>query len=376
MKKQIFSAAVVALSLMTTSLMTVQGATTDDSVWSTQNDYLRLSVENRSSEGEYLRFNLETVKGDENNADDDEKALLYSNFFSGYTTIHYDGHSSIYGRGDDICEPYYDAETKEYISKQKFGELSVEQRLSFAKGFTNEYDDMLKITYSVANLCENTSLVGLRILIDPMLDSDDKCSVQIDDIEFPNEACFYSDNIPKVWSVKSYDGNVTAFGKIESDIENPVDTIAFANWDSLFDNRWNYSVDTSAANKDCAVAFLWEDEELEKGEALQYTAYYGVKNTIKAEEATNSPTTAATEGSTMSASEVKQNSNQGSAKPTDAEKVTSANTDAIENPDTSAQANVIATGSAGVVVLLILVFISAAAVVAFRRRGANNEKTK
>ena len=376
MKKQIFSAAVVALSFMLASSMTIQGAAiNDDGVWSTQNDYLKLNVESRSSEGEYLRFNLETVNGDVNNADDDEKALLYSNFFSGYATIHYDGHTFMYGRGDDICKPYYDNETKEYVSKQKFGELSVEQRLSFAKGFTNEYDDMLKMTYSVANLGEESSLVGARILIDPMLDNDDKCSVEFDNIEFKNEAAFYSDNVPKVWSVKSSDGNITAFGKIDNNVDNPVDMVTFANWDSLYDNRWNYDVDTSAVNNDCAVAFSWDDEEIKKDETLKYTAYYGVKNTIKTEPFTDEATQNPTENNTMSASDVKQDSTQNNIQQTTIEQNTSANTLPVEEKAETVQGDVITTGSAVPVFLLIVVFISAIAV-AVSRRKVNNEKTK
>ena len=367
MKKQIFSAAVVAFSLITASSMTVQGATPNDGVWSTQNDYLKLNVESRSGEGEYLRFNLETVKGDENNADDDQKALLYSNLFSGYTTIHYDGHTLMYGRGDDICKPYYDNETKEYVSKQKFGEVSVEQRLSFDKGFTDEYDDMLKMTYSVTNLSENTSLVGLRILIDPMLDNDDKCSVEIDNIEFTNESSFYNDNIPKIWSVKSSDVNITAFGKIDNSVDNPVDTVTFANWDSLYDNRWNYNIDTSSVNKDCAVAFLWNDKEINKRETLQYTAYYGVKNTIKAEPITDIATSGVKQDST-------HNSN---IKPTTVEQNTVSNAvPASEKTDIEDKTSAITTGSAMPVFLLIVVFVSAVVVAVLRSREANNEKTK
>lgn len=373
MIKRTFSVVAVAAFLVLSSTVAAECVTADDSVWSMKNSYLKLSVEQNRNEGEYLRFNLETVAGDENNIADDEKLLLYENFFSGYTTIHYDGRTFMYGRGSDITDPYYNDETKEYISNQKFGELSVEQKLSFCKVFNEEYDDMLKVKYSVTNLGESNSLTGLRVLIDPMLDNDDKCQVEINNVSFINEACFYSENIPQIWSVKSADGNIKAFGKIDKSLDDPVDSLAFANWDSLYDSRWNYAVNTSAVNNDCAIAFSWDDKEIKSGETKEYIAYYGVKNTVKTEPVTEQVTQEATDNSTG----VKQNVIASQSSQTTTEKITTTNTiPSDEKNSIDDKGGVIITGGVIPVALLIVLLTSALGVVLFRRRVKGSEKTK
>lgn len=372
MIKRTFSGVAVAAFLVLSSTIVAECVTTDDSVWSMENDYLKLNVEQDYNEGEYLRFNLETVVGDKNNIADNEKSLLYTNFFSGYTTIHYDGQTFMYGRGSDITEPYYNDETKEYISNQKLGELSVEQKLSFCKVFTEEYDDMLKVEYSVTNLGESNSLMGLRVLIDPMLGNDDKCQVEINNVSFINEACFYSENIPQIWSVKSADGNITAFGKIDKSVDNPVDSLAFANWNSLYDRRWDYTVNTSAVNNDCAIAFSWDDEEIKSGETKEYIAYYGVKNTAKTEPITEKITQEATDSTS-----IKQNVIEGQSNQTTTEKITTTNTvSSSEENSIDDKGGVIITGGVIPVALLIALLTSALGVIFFRRRVKDSEKTK
>lgn len=362
MKRGILSMSLVTTAMMLFSAIGAECVTTDNNVWSTQNNYLKLNVEQDSNEGEYLRFNLETVVGDENNLEDNEKSLLYSNFFSGYTTIHYDGQEFMYGRGTDIIKPYYNSETKEYISNQKFGNLLVEQKLSFCKGFTEGYDDMLKVVYSVTNEDENNSLVGVRLLIDPMLDNDDKCKVEIDNVSFTNEARFFSDNIPQKWSVKSSDESIIAFGKIDNGVGTPVDSLVFANWNSLYDNRWIYDVDTSVVNNDCAIALSWNDNEIKSGETKNYTAFYGVKNAVKTESYTE---------------EVTQNTTQNKPIQTITEKGTSNNTVSVsENSKGDDKYSVITTGGSIPVALLIVLLMSALGVVLFKRRVNNSEKTK
>ena len=372
MKRRIFSTIVITSAMILSSTIVAECVTTDNGGWSTQNNYLRLNVEQDSNEGEYLRFNLETVVGDENNLVDNEKSLLYSNFFSGYTTIHYDGQEFMYGRGVDITEPYYNNETKEYISNQKFGDLSVEQKLSFCHEFTEGYDDMLKVVYSVTNTSENNSLVGVRLLIDPMLDNDDKCKVEVNNVTFTNEARFFSDNIPQKWSVKSLDESIIAFGKIDNGVGTPVDSLTFANWDSLYDNRWDYDVDTSVVNNDCAIALSWNDNEIKSGETKNYTAFYGVKNAVKTESYTEGVTQEVTDSST-----VNQNTTQNNPPQTITEKGTSNNTvTASENSNISDKDSVITTGESIPVSALVGLFTSAVGIIFFRKGLKNSEQTQ
>lgn len=246
---------------------------------SMSNNYLKLIVEQNSQQLEYLRFCLETKNGEENNKNDDNKPLTYKNFFSGYTTININGQNFIYGSGKDIITPYFDNENGEHVSSQEFNGIEVEQRLCFNNGFSNSYEDMLKVTYKIKNNNEDAK-IGVRILIDPMLEDDDSGYLKIDNLKLTKETEFSENNIPATWFIESdLYPKIHAYGKIDSSCIP--DKLIFAEWSSLYDNRWNYSADINKENKDIAAAFIWNEKGIEKGESSTYSMYYGVKNTLK-----------------------------------------------------------------------------------------------
>ncbi|MDO5561125.1 MAG: hypothetical protein Q4F95_16225, partial [Oscillospiraceae bacterium] len=249
---------------------------------SMENAFVKLSVEQDKTQGEYLRYGLDTVKGQLSNDNDDNKNLTYANFFSGFTTLNINGQNYVYGRGTDESEPYFDASDRCHVSSQKFGDVVIEQKLSLAEGFTPGCDDMLKVSYTVLDASENDR-IGIRVLIDPMISDDDKAKLRTGKTDILKEAVFSNENIPSHWAADfSGSQDISAYGKVNSG-ENAPDSLIFANWDSLYDSVWNFSPDIDKEISDAACALKWEPEDNAAGK--EYCAYYGVKNSALADEA-------------------------------------------------------------------------------------------
>lgn len=249
---------------------------------SMNNQYIKLAVELNEKESEYCRFYLESIKGNLDSEQDDDKKLLYNNFYSSYTTINIDGVKHIYGQGKTIQKPIYDEKTKSNISIQSFGDIEVKQSLKFVEGFTENHEDMLEINYSIKNNGKKDSKVALRVMLDLSLGNDDKCILNLNNEEFISEK---ETNIKDLssWSVRSSkEDNIIAYGKIND--KNNYNKIQFANWGKLYDTPWEYSVKSSEIYEDSAVAMVWNEVNLKVNEEKACSTLYGVKNTLIVKE--------------------------------------------------------------------------------------------
>ena len=243
-----------------------------------KNQFLDLSVDDDENSMDYCRFNLKTSEGCIVSKEDDDSNLLYENFYTGLTTIFIGDEAYVYGKGEKVKSPYYDKKENANVSVQKFNDIKVEQKLKFVKGFTDEYDDMLEIKYTVSNEGKTESNVGLRIMIDPFLSYDDGGVLKVGDKNITNELEFNPKEIGEAWSIKSESTGVEAYGKIT---DNSFDSLQFANWDKLFNEKWSYEVSSLEYVEDSAVAMKWLSSELKPEESKTFTMVYGVKNTKK-----------------------------------------------------------------------------------------------
>ncbi len=243
------------------------------------NDYLNIFVENDSSQSEYCRFVIRTKEGSLSTNNDNDKKLTYSNFYSSYTTININGADYIYGEGEEIQEPVFDKETKSSVSTQKFGDVEVTQFLRFVNGFTDKYNDMVEISYEIKNTGKEKANVGIRVMIDAMPGDDDKGTIKVNSSEYEKEFELKNEDVTKEWSVFSNNDNeIEAYGKASSNTDVIPSKIQFANWNNLYDNRWDYSVNYDEANEDSAIAIVWNDVNIESGDKKILSTCYGVRN--------------------------------------------------------------------------------------------------
>lgn len=280
MKKRKAIPLLAAVSIMLLSHSSVIATAVDDNHQvNLSNDYLSCIVEQDSESLEYLRFGMFTNLGNVNNTNDDDRFLLYNNFFTGYTSVNVGGNTYLYGTGKDTAEPFVN-NNNIHISSQNFGGIEIRQELTFDKGLTDVYSDMLRVSYTITNNGEETE-AGLRILLDPMLDEDDSAVLYANGAKVSGESDFISD-IPEIWSLQSVSSETEAYGKLSG--TSVPDRMVYANWDKLYDNRWDYSIDLSDQVDDSAVAFYWNPKKIKNGESITCTLYYGVGNKIKTEE--------------------------------------------------------------------------------------------
>ena len=209
--KKIFMAVLGTLTAVQIGTVMVSAVNTDRNIM--QNDYLNLYIGQDTDN--FGRYQLSANKGDLENSLDDGKNLMYENFYSSYSTVVVNGKSYRFGEGETVTAPYYDSDRNVCITVQKFGDVEVTQTLKFADGMKTGHEDMLFIGYSAKNTGAEDVLLGFRIMIDSQLDKDDKCTLYVDSamLDFEKE---YKDSIPQQWSVVSSDGNITAYGKINT----------------------------------------------------------------------------------------------------------------------------------------------------------------
>lgn len=241
---------------------------------SLENSFVRLTVEQNEKQGEYLKFKVDSTGGQVSVSEDDNTNLTYKNFYSGYTTLKINGNLYIYGKGEDVEKPHYDVEKKCHISSQKFDDVVIEQTLTFSQLDTPDYDDTIKISYKVLEHGEYDEL-GVRVLIDPMIGEDDKLSIYADKVQINNESEFNS-TLPSEWKVYQLkNDSVFAYGKNDKESFFP-NRIVFANWNELYDNKWDIDVDINREISDAAVAVRWDPVSVENNS--EFSTYYGIKN--------------------------------------------------------------------------------------------------
>ena len=248
---------------------------TEDSMY---NDYLNLFVEKDNSQGEYCRFVVRTKEGSVSTKDDNEKKIMYNNFYSSYTTININGINYIYGEGEEVQKTVFDKETKSSISIQRFGDIEITQFLRFVNGFTDKYKDMIEISYEVKNTGKEEANIGIRVMIDAMLGTDDKGTINVNSLNYENEFEIKEKDALSNWSVFSSNKEVEAYGKASDNTDVIPNKIQFANWDNLYDNRWDYSINYDEANEDSAVGIVWSDINIENSEKKIFSTCYGVRN--------------------------------------------------------------------------------------------------
>ena len=250
------------------------GNETERTDTSLRNGFITLTVEQDEDDLNYLRFNLGTTGGQMKNDADDNKELTYDKFYTGYTTITIDGTDYIYGQGDDVTKPEYDVKGKCHTSSQRFGDTVIQQKLTFSEGYTEGYEDMLEVSYKVLEGSDN-SQVGVRILLDPTVDSDDALSLTVDDVKVTNEAQF-NGKIPSGWKASTRENDkISAYGKISGADPQP-SSVLFANWGNVYDTLSGYAPDINSVISDSAAAVIWEASD--KSVNKEFTTLYGVKN--------------------------------------------------------------------------------------------------
>ncbi|SDK63031.1 Ig-like domain (group 2) [Sarcina sp. DSM 11001] len=243
---------------------------------SISNDYLDVSV---GSDG---RFSIGNIEGNPNYSSDNGRKLLYGYPDTGTssTLLYIDGDEMVF-TADSIS--YRNNVALATMLLDSYG-IAVTQKLSFVSSGTeiggSTIDDCVKIEYKVTNTGTESHRVGIRIMIDTMLASNDDAPFKVKGTGNVTTIKNYdaSTGIPDSYQVYDSLTNPTtiATGYLVSNGEIPPDRVQFTNWREISNNYWSYVGYEGGYLGDSAVGIYWDPASLSSGKSKTVSTYYGV----------------------------------------------------------------------------------------------------
>jgi pimeloyl-ACP methyl ester carboxylesterase len=243
------------------------------------NDFLEYVVDSAG------RFTIGTVNGNPENPNDNDKNLLFGHPspWSSYTTLNIDDEITDYK--PTLKAPVSDPSQLRNSSEMKFinKEVRIQQVLKIVENPNTNRADTVEIKYIVKNEDSVSHDVGLRIMMDTMLGSNDHAPFRIPGVgAVTTEKEFSGNQIPEYW--QAFDNlenpSVIAQGHL-TNTDNKPDKVQFTNWGHVYDNPWNYSISPTSSNGDSAVSIYWRKKQLNPGESKEYTTYYGLSEFLQ-----------------------------------------------------------------------------------------------
>lgn len=247
---------------------------------SASNDYIEIS------QMDVARFIIKTRKGDSRIASDDNKNLLYEdNPPTTYATIRIDGKNYKFGGSDGKITNIAKSEGKITTSWECAG-IEVTQVLSIVEGITTGRQDTVKIEYVVNNKDSNNRRVGVRILLDTLLGTNDGAPFNTPNMTgITTETVFEAKQVPDYWY--AYDSltspTIRSQGILKGEGLVSPDRIAFASWGRLSKDDWDFSPEKSksfsssiVSPPDSAVALYFLEKDIPAGGAHSVATMYGL----------------------------------------------------------------------------------------------------
>ena len=266
---------------------------------SVENEFIKLIV-NKGPE-DLGRFAIETTGGDPKNSKDNNQSLIYGQPvpWTSYTTVRIDDHDFVFGgqghklsqrSGQPITFGTVVSQTVQpssIVTVCRFEDVLVTQTLSFIRNVSTKVMDTAQISYSAVNKGSVPHNVGIRIMMDTKLGSNDGAPFRIGTHAGDSEQSFQGAALFDYW--QAFDNlvspNVIAQGTIysaELGIAKP-DKLYLANWGTLSDYPWDFPYEqgrsfirAGEAEKDTALALYWNPTTLAPQKSLQVSTLYGL----------------------------------------------------------------------------------------------------
>ncbi|MSR89214.1 MAG: hypothetical protein EXS67_06130 [Candidatus Margulisbacteria bacterium] len=266
---------------------------------SVENEFIKFVVNNGPED--LGRFAIETTGGDPKNLKDNNQSLIYGQPvpWTSYTTVRIDGRDFVFGgQGHRLSQRSGQPITFGTVVSQavkpssivtvcRFKDVLVTQTLSFIRNASTKVMDTAQISYSAVNEGTIPHDVGIRIMMDTKLGSNDGAPFRIGTQAGDAEQIFEGGALFDYW--QAFDDlvspNVIAQGTIYSSelgIAKP-DKLYLANWGTLSDYPWEFPYEqgrsfirAGEAEKDTALAMYWNPTTLAPQKTLHVSTLYGL----------------------------------------------------------------------------------------------------
>lgn len=249
---------------------TISAFSATNSINSISNEYIEITLNSRS-------FALGTVEGNPELSTDNNKKLLfgYPNGGTSYTTIQIDGINNVFEPEATTCH------VNSIISTDVIDDVIVTQYLNIVHNQYTNRDDVAEFFYTVENTGPVEHEIGIRIMFDTMLGSNDQAPFRIPNIgDVTTETDLSGDDVPEFW--QAFDSmtapSVIAQGTLNVDKDSTPDRVRFTNWSTASSNRWDYVRNTGSSNGDSAVCLYWNPRTVETNQVLSCKTYYGLSS--------------------------------------------------------------------------------------------------
>ena len=251
---------------------------------SISNEYIEMNV--NSGTGWYT---FGTLEGNPDYITDNNKKLLYGydeGNFTTYTTMNINDELYEYGMeemgGELISLPTI--KNDKSITSWSVDGIEVKQIIEMVGLGNQGYEGTFKIRYEATNTQETTQKLGVRIMMDTMLGTNDGAPIRIFDNAISDTKSYSGDNLPAFWQAfdSISDPTIMAQGNIWSLDTNKPDRFVVDDWDNLTEHIW----DVVGVREifDSAVAIYWDQEDIKPHETKYYETYYGVASLKTSDE--------------------------------------------------------------------------------------------
>ncbi len=272
-----------------------------------QNEFVKVVV--NTGPNEIGRFSIDTTGGDPNLPTSKNQQLIYGGAapWTSYTTVRIDDTDYVFGSptkrragraakyGEIITAP---AVADGAISTTcRFGDINVTQQLTIMRGHSSRMMDAVGISYRITNNGTGQHKVGLRMLLDTKLGSNDGAPMRAGENELKSPTMLSGKEIPDYW--QAFDDlqktTVVSQGFFRADALTTPDTVIFADWGTMADDSWMPKLNPAQGfhrkwegdetdpaggqeldELDSSAALFWNPDTLTAGKTVSYTTEYGL----------------------------------------------------------------------------------------------------
>jgi hypothetical protein len=261
-----------------------------------QNEFIKIIT---GPEGfDHPRFSIETTGGDPSRDEDNDLPLIYGRPkpWTSYTSIAVDG--TVYGFGTQTVKragkrAKYGQVIASSVTKNAMetvaimGPIKGTQTLTLFRNPITNVEDSVLIEYRLLNVSDATKNVGLRMMMDTMLGTNDAAPFRIGNDAVQAETSYRGDAIMDYW--QSFDSlatpNIIAQGILRYTPASltPPDELILMNWGALADAPYRVKVNKGDSfirdgedEPDTALALFYEKRPLGPNEARVYRTVMGL----------------------------------------------------------------------------------------------------
>ncbi|MBI3945584.1 MAG: hypothetical protein HY321_06680 [Armatimonadetes bacterium] len=259
------------------------------------NEFVRVVVNPGPKEAG--RFSIGTTGGDPSRPASARQHLIFGGTapWTSFTTLFLDGASYVFGGpthrragrnarcGEAVGSPRVTATSVTHTVR--LADIEVTQELSLVRGPSTRMLDTVRIAYHLTNRGAAAHQVGLRVMLDTMLGTNDGAPVRAGAEAITAPGALAGKAVPDYWQAfdSIADPGVISQGSLRGADLTPPDQILFADWGTLADDPWvpplapdQSFIRKGEADPDTATALVWNPEPLAPGTSRTLSTAYGI----------------------------------------------------------------------------------------------------